>query len=49
MASGSGSRDDSGGGSVTGIKGLGEAIANAVGHATGWRIRDLPIRIQDLL
>jgi xanthine dehydrogenase YagR molybdenum-binding subunit len=25
------------------------AIANAVHHATGRRIRDLPIRIEDLL
>ena len=40
-----------------GIKGLGEigivgmnaAIANAVYHATGRRIRRLPIRIDDLL
>ncbi|MBK5958846.1 xanthine dehydrogenase [Rhodoplanes elegans] len=40
-----------------GVKGLGElanvgtaaAIANAVHHATGKRIRDLPIRIEDLL
>jgi xanthine dehydrogenase YagR molybdenum-binding subunit len=40
-----------------GIKGLGEigivgmnaAIANAVSHATGRRIRSLPIRIEDLL
>ena len=40
-----------------GAKGLGElgmvgipaAIANAVYHATGKRIRDLPIRIEDLL
>jgi xanthine dehydrogenase YagR molybdenum-binding subunit len=40
-----------------GIKGLGElgnvgtaaAIANAVYHATGKRIRQLPIRIEDLL
>ena len=40
-----------------GVKGLGElanvgtasAIANAVFHATGKRIRDLPIRIEDLL
>ncbi|RAI42151.1 xanthine dehydrogenase family protein molybdopterin-binding subunit [Rhodoplanes roseus] len=40
-----------------GVKGLGElgnvgtaaAIANAVYHATGKRIRDLPIRIEDLL
>jgi xanthine dehydrogenase YagR molybdenum-binding subunit len=40
-----------------GIKGIGElanvgtpaAIANAVYHATGKRIRDLPIRIEDLL
>ncbi len=40
-----------------GIKGLGEigivgmnaAVANAVHHATGRRIRDLPIRIEDLI
>ena len=40
-----------------GIKGLGEialvgmapAIANAVFHATGKRVRDLPIRIEDVL
>jgi xanthine dehydrogenase YagR molybdenum-binding subunit len=40
-----------------GIKGVGElgivganaAVANAVFHATGTRIRDLPIRIEDLL
>ncbi|HTK35075.1 MAG TPA: xanthine dehydrogenase family protein molybdopterin-binding subunit [Caulobacteraceae bacterium] len=40
-----------------GIKGIGEigivgmnaAVANAVFHATGRRIRDLPIRIEDLL
>jgi xanthine dehydrogenase YagR molybdenum-binding subunit len=40
-----------------GVKGLGElgnvgtnaAIANAVYHATGKRIRDLPIRIDDLI
>jgi xanthine dehydrogenase YagR molybdenum-binding subunit len=40
-----------------GIKGLGElgnvgtdaAIANAIYHATGRRVRDLPIRIEDLL
>ena len=39
-----------------GVKGLGElgnvgtnaAVANAVYHATGKRIRDLPIRIEDL-
>ena len=40
-----------------GVKGLGElgnvgtpaAVASAVYHATGKRIRDLPIRIEDLL
>jgi len=40
-----------------GAKGLGEiasvgaaaAIANAVFHATGKRVRDLPIRIEDLM
>jgi xanthine dehydrogenase YagR molybdenum-binding subunit len=40
-----------------GIKGIGEigivgmnaAIANAVHHATGIRVRKLPIRIEDLL
>jgi xanthine dehydrogenase YagR molybdenum-binding subunit len=40
-----------------GVKGLGElgiigvnaAIANAVYHATGRRIRTLPIRIEDML
>jgi xanthine dehydrogenase YagR molybdenum-binding subunit len=40
-----------------GIKGLGElgnvgtnaAVANAVYHATGKRIRDLPIRLDDLI
>jgi xanthine dehydrogenase YagR molybdenum-binding subunit len=40
-----------------GVKGLGEialvgmapAIANAVFHATGRRVRDLPIRIEDIL
>ena len=40
-----------------GLKGLGElgiigvnaAIANAVFHATGRRIRALPIRVEDLL
>jgi xanthine dehydrogenase YagR molybdenum-binding subunit len=40
-----------------GVKGVGEialvgmapAIANAVFHATGKRIRDLPIRIEDVL
>jgi xanthine dehydrogenase YagR molybdenum-binding subunit len=40
-----------------GIKGIGElanvgtaaAVANAVYHATGVRVRELPIRIEDLL
>ena len=40
-----------------GVKGLGElgnvgtnaAISNAVYHATGIRIRDLPIRVADLI
>jgi xanthine dehydrogenase YagR molybdenum-binding subunit len=40
-----------------GVKGVGEigqvgvaaAIANAVFHATGWRVRALPIRMEDLL
>jgi xanthine dehydrogenase YagR molybdenum-binding subunit len=42
---------------AAGVKGLGEvanvgpaaAVANAVYHATGRRIRHLPIRIEDLL
>jgi xanthine dehydrogenase YagR molybdenum-binding subunit len=32
-----------------GIVGMNAAVANAVWHATGRRIRDLPIRIEDLL
>ena len=40
-----------------GVKGIGElgnvgtaaAIANAVYHATGMRVRKLPIRIEDIL
>jgi xanthine dehydrogenase YagR molybdenum-binding subunit len=40
-----------------GMKGIGElanvgtnaAVANAVYHATGKRVRELPIRIEDLL
>jgi xanthine dehydrogenase YagR molybdenum-binding subunit len=42
---------------VLGVKGLGEialvgmapAVANAIYHATGIRVRDLPIRIEDIL
>lgn len=42
---------------ISGVKGVGEvamvgataAIANAIYHATGKRIRHLPIRIEDLL
>nr|WP_245521024.1 MULTISPECIES: molybdopterin cofactor-binding domain-containing protein [unclassified Mesorhizobium] len=41
----------------TGVKGLGEvvmtgvaaAIVNAIWHATGKRLRDLPIRIEDVM
>lgn len=44
-------------GNPVGVKGIGElpmvgvaaAIANAVWHATGVRVRDLPIRIEDLI
>jgi xanthine dehydrogenase YagR molybdenum-binding subunit len=32
-----------------GLAGIAPAIANAVHHATGIRVRDLPIRIEDLL
>ncbi|MGH6993559.1 MAG: molybdopterin cofactor-binding domain-containing protein, partial [Caulobacteraceae bacterium] len=32
-----------------GITGINAAIANAVWHATGKRVRDLPIRLEDLL
>jgi xanthine dehydrogenase YagR molybdenum-binding subunit len=32
-----------------GIVGMNAAVANAVFHATGKRVRDLPIRIEDLL
>jgi xanthine dehydrogenase YagR molybdenum-binding subunit len=32
-----------------GLAGIAAAIANAVHHATGIRVRDLPIRIEDLL
>ncbi|MFC7735813.1 hypothetical protein ACFQX4_08105 [Roseomonas sp. GCM10028921] len=42
---------------LLGIKGIGEigivgmnaAVSNAVFHATGRRVRDLPIRVKDLL
>jgi xanthine dehydrogenase YagR molybdenum-binding subunit len=33
----------------TGIVGMNAAVANAVYHATGKRIRDLPVRIEQLL
>jgi xanthine dehydrogenase YagR molybdenum-binding subunit len=44
-------------GNPVGVKGMGElprvgaaaAVANAVWHATGVRVRDLPIRIEDVL
>lgn len=50
-------RDDDAGVNALGVKGLGElgiigvnaAIANAVHHATGRRLRRLPIRCEDLL
>ncbi|MFC6776491.1 hypothetical protein [Methylobacterium gregans] len=50
-------RDDDAGVNALGIKGLGElgiigvnaAIANALHHATGRRLRRLPIRCEDLL
>ena len=32
-----------------GLAGIAPAIANAVHHATGIRVRELPIRIEDLL
>jgi aerobic-type carbon monoxide dehydrogenase small subunit (CoxS/CutS family) len=32
-----------------GLVGVGAAIANAIYHATGWRIRDLPITLDKLL
>jgi xanthine dehydrogenase YagR molybdenum-binding subunit len=32
-----------------GLAGVGAAIANAVHHATGVRVRELPIRIEDLI
>ena len=41
----------------TGVKGLGElgnvgtnaAVANAIWHATGIRIRNLPVRLEDIM
>ncbi|MEE7476047.1 hypothetical protein MHIMP23_06535 [Methylobacterium hispanicum] len=50
-------RDDDAGVNALGVKGLGElgiigvnaAIANALHHATGRRLRRLPIRCEDLL
>jgi xanthine dehydrogenase YagR molybdenum-binding subunit len=32
-----------------GLAGVAAAITNAVHHATGIRVRDLPVRIEDLL
>jgi xanthine dehydrogenase YagR molybdenum-binding subunit len=32
-----------------GLAGIAAAITNAVYHATGKRVRDLPVRIEDLL
>ncbi len=32
-----------------GITGTGGAVANAVWHATGVRVRNFPIRIEDVL
>ena len=32
-----------------GLAGVAAAITNAVYHATGVRVRDLPVRIEDLL
>jgi xanthine dehydrogenase YagR molybdenum-binding subunit len=32
-----------------GLAGIAAAITNAVHHATGVRVRDIPIRIEDLL
>jgi xanthine dehydrogenase YagR molybdenum-binding subunit len=32
-----------------GIAGIAPAVANAVYHATGVRVRNLPVRIEDLL
>jgi xanthine dehydrogenase YagR molybdenum-binding subunit len=34
---------------VIGITGVGAAIANAVYHATGKRVRDLPVTLDKLL
>jgi xanthine dehydrogenase YagR molybdenum-binding subunit len=32
-----------------GLAGIASAISNAVHHATGIRVRDLPIKVEDIL